>query len=124
MREIARELADIAARRPPTADELALIQRTRTLSLPGRWETSAAILDAVDELVRFRLPDDYWNGFADRVNGLTIADVTHAAAEFITPDDIVWVVIGDLEKIGPGLRDLGFDEIRLLDADGRPAAGD
>jgi hypothetical protein len=33
-------------------------------------------------------------------------------------------VVGDRKKIEPGLRELGFDEIRLIDADGAPINGE
>jgi hypothetical protein len=31
-------------------------------------------------------------------------------------------VVGDLQKIEPGLKELGLGSIRLLDADGKPKA--
>jgi zinc protease len=32
----------------------------------------------------------------------------------------VWVVVGDRAKIEAGVRELGFGEIRLIDAEGNP----
>jgi zinc protease len=48
--------------------------------------------------------------------------VSGAAKEIIHPQNIVWLVVGDREKIEPGLRELGFGEIALVDADGNPVA--
>jgi zinc protease len=36
----------------------------------------------------------------------------------LEPDNLVWVVVGDKEKIEAGLRELGYD-IMLLDSDGK-----
>ncbi|HVT02964.1 MAG TPA: hypothetical protein VHL58_06260 [Thermoanaerobaculia bacterium] len=38
----------------------------------------------------------------------------------IHPDKLVWVVVGDREKIEPGIRELNLGEIHVIDADGNP----
>jgi zinc protease len=75
-------------------------------------------MGSINEIVRFSLPDDYWDNYAARVNGLNLDDVTHAARTFIAPDQILWVVVGDAAKVEAGLRELEFDEIRGITADG------
>jgi zinc protease len=37
----------------------------------------------------------------------------------INLDRLIWVVVGDLAKIEPGIRELGFGEIRYITADGK-----
>jgi zinc protease len=56
------------------------------------------------------------------VRSLTTDDATAAAQETVRPDHLVWVVVGDRAKIEPGIRELGWGEIRFLDADGKPLA--
>jgi zinc protease len=118
--ELFNEIYKIRSERPPTEAELSIVKDSNTLSLPGRWEGAADVLGSISQIVRFGLPDDYWSVFADRVNSLDVPQVIEAANTYIRPDDIVWVVVGDLKKIEPGLRELEFDEIRLIDADGVP----
>jgi zinc protease len=36
----------------------------------------------------------------------------------IKPDNIIWIVVGDREKIESRIRELEIGEITLLDADG------
>ena len=122
--ELFREIYQITGERPPTEDELSIVKDSNTLSLPGRWEAAADVLGSISQIVRYQLPDDYWSVFADRVNSLGVSDVLQAAETYIQPNDLVWVVVGDRDKIEPGLRELGFDEIRLIDADGAPINGD
>jgi zinc protease len=43
-----------------------------------------------------------------------------AAARYVRPDEVVWLVIGDLRKVEPGIRKLGWGEVTVLDADGKP----
>jgi zinc protease len=33
---------------------------------------------------------------------------------------MVWIVVGDRAKIEPGIRVLGWGELKMLDADGNP----
>jgi zinc protease len=116
--ELRRELTEIVGARPASDQEVELVKTINTLSLPGRWESSAAVLGSVSELVRFGLPDDYWNSYADQVRGVTTAAVNAAAGRHLRPDELVFVVVGDRAVIEPGLMTLGFDRIQLLDADG------
>ena len=116
--EIRNEFASIVGKRPATADEVALVKRTNTLSLPGQWETGGAVSSSISEIVEFGLPDDYWSRYAATIRGLTPAQVNKAATDYLRPKDLILVVVGDRKVIEPGLRNLGFDAIQLVNADG------
>ena len=118
MAEIRRELEAVLERRPPTAEELASAKDQATLTLPGRWETSAAVAQDVAEQVRFGLPNDHWSRYADRVRALDLAQVTAAGRALLAPKRLVWLVVGDRAAIEPGIRGLGLGELRTLSADG------
>jgi zinc protease len=122
MVEVDRELRGILGPKPVTADELSKAQATLTLTLPGNWETMAAVQGSLEQMVTFGLEDRYFETYAQRVRGLTIPDATAAAQETVRPDHLVWVVVGDRSKIEAGIRELGWGDIRLLDADGKPLA--
>jgi zinc protease len=122
--EIMAEFEAIITDRPPTEPELDIVKRSKTLSLPGRWETNGNIAGALNEIVSFGLPDDYWSTYADSINRLGIADVSAAAIKYIQPDNVAWVVVGDRAQIEPALAELGFDSIRLIDTDGNPVASE
>ena len=118
MEEISKELTDIAGARPVTAEELANAQNSQTLELPGSWETMQGIGRSIADLVRYGLPDDYYATYPDKVRALTTADLANAAKKTVLPQNVVWVVVGDRAKIEAGIRQLGFGEVRLIDADG------
>ena len=61
----------------------------------------------------------YWDSYDEAVRGTTIPDVLESARSVVLPDDVVWVVVGDREKIEAGIRELGFGEVRILDPRGR-----
>ena len=119
VKEILREITEIRDANPPTAEELQRVQRSNILSLPGRWETNPAVLGALTTIVNFGLPDDFWNTYPQRLDQLTLEQVTHAAQTVIDPANLTWVVIGDRERIMAGLKELNLGEIRLIDVEGQ-----
>ena len=116
--EIRRELTDYLGDNPATEEELAKVMDNATLSLPGRWESGGSVLGDLASMVTYGLPDDYWDTYADRVRSLSVDDVAEVADQVIKPDRLVWVVVGDREKIEPSIRELELGPITLLDADG------
>ncbi len=120
MQEIRNELHGIVTDRPVTPEELNMAVSNLTLQLPGSWETISNVANSVGEIVRFGLPDDYWQLYGSRVKEVDLQQMKSAATAVVHPQNLVWVVVGDLEKIEPGIRELGFGEIHHLDADGNP----
>jgi len=120
MLEIDKKLRGMLGKVPISEDELTKAQQNQTLQLPGTWETSGAVEGSIGEIVRFGLPDDYFVTYPDKVRALTVNDVSGVAPLIVHTDNLVWVVVGDRSKIEPGIRDLGWGEIQMLDADGNP----
>jgi zinc protease len=120
MVEVNKELKQISADKVVTADELAMAKSNLTLALPGSWETANNVLASVSEMIRFDLPPDYFETYAGRVKSMTLNDMNKAAQEVVRANNLTWIVVGDRAKIEQGIRDLGYGEIRLIDADGNP----
>jgi zinc protease len=117
--EVMKEFRGIAGERPATEAEIAAAKDNLTLTLPGRWETGKAVAESIAEVLTYELPDRYYDGYAERIRAVTAADVA-AAGKSIRPDSLVWVVVGDRRKIEEGVRKLGFGEVVVLDAEGKP----
>jgi zinc protease len=116
--EITSELRGILKDRLITADELAMAKSNLTQALPGLWETNNAVGQAIKEIVEFRLTPDYYSTYAGKVKALTVTNLNEAAVKVVRPENLVWVVVGDREKIEKGIRELNIGEVRLIDADG------
>ncbi len=121
MLEINSEVHGILGERPATQEELVKIQKNNTLSLPGQWETIRAVGASVNEIVRFNLPDDHFQTYAENVLALKLENIEAAGKTLIYPNNLVWVVVGDREKTEAGIRELELGEIQLLDSDGNAA---
>ena len=118
MAEIYTELTQIRGERPPTAQEVARAKDKNTLTLAGRWETANAVASSLTEMVRFQLPENYWNEYPDMVRSLSDEQILEAASKVIRPDNMVWVVVGDRDEVEDKIRQLGYGDIVLMDADG------
>jgi zinc protease len=118
MAEIYKEVSQIRGDRPPTADEVARAKDKNTLTLAGRWETANAVANSLAEMVRFQLPDNYWDEYPDMVRSLSVDQVSGAAEDVLRPDNMVWVVVGDRDEIEGKIQELGYGNIVLMDADG------
>jgi zinc protease len=118
MVELDKELRGILGGNPPAPEELDKAQKNLTLQLPGRFETKRALEGALQDIVVFGLPEDYFETYADKVNALALEKVAAAAKQIVRPDQMVWIVVGDQAKIQKGIDELGFGEIHRMSTDG------
>ncbi|KQQ87214.1 pitrilysin family protein [Massilia sp. Leaf139] len=120
MREVAKEVKGVAGARPLVGAEYESIMRNMTSRLAGRFETLSALESAALASVNLNLPENYWSSYSANLKALTPAQLGQAAGKFVQPDNVVWMVIGDLRKVEAGIRSLGWGEVVVLDQDGKP----
>jgi zinc protease len=89
-------------------DELTRVIAGNTGQLPGQFETSPAVLNALRTNALYRRPDNYWETIAGRYRGMTVQVLDQSARRVINPDNFVWVVVGDAQRIRPQLERLGL----------------
>ena len=118
MLEILGELQDYIGQVPPTEDEVLTAQQNQTLALPGQWETNGSVESSILDLVQYELSPDYYDTYAEEVRALSLDQVSAAAVSVLRPDQLIWVIVGDLSQIEAGIRELGLGEVTHLDADG------
>lgn len=121
MLEVAKEIRGAAGERALAGEEYQSIMRNMTARLAGRFETIAALEGAALTSLNLNLPDDYWSRYGAAIGALGEAQLAAAAQKFIRPDEVVWLVLGDLRKIDKAVRDLGWGEVIVLAPDGTPA---
>jgi zinc protease len=116
--EVIKELKAVVDDKPLSAGEVQEAKDRQTLTLAGRWETTGAIRSALQEIVTYDLPADYYTTYAQKIRAVTPAEVMASVGKLITGRK-VWVIVGDRAKIEAGLKDVNLGEIRYLDGDGR-----
>ena len=122
MLEVAKEIRGVAGERALAGDEYQSIMRNMTSRLGGRFETIEALERAAITSVNLGLPDDHWQRYSANLKGLTAAQLNAASRKFVRPDEVVWLVLGDLSKIEKGIRELNWGEVVVLSSDGKPVA--
>ena len=58
--------------------------------------------------------------YAEAIRGVSSSDASAVARQFLDPDRMVWVVVGDRAEIEDKIRELGFGEVRVLTEDLAP----
>jgi zinc protease len=120
MVQVMKQLKGIVGEIPVTPPELSMAQDGLTRTLPGQWETQGAVSNSLAEMVIFGLPDDYYATFPNKVRALKPSDLDAEAKKTLSPDKMVWVVVGDRAKIEAGIKELKWGEVKYLDPDGNP----
>lgn len=121
MQEIIREITEFVSTNPTTDAELLKVVRNNTNSLPGRFETSGAVMQSMLTNLSFGRPYDYATTLKDRYDALDIKGITEVAKATIKPDLFTWVIVGDRSKIEDGIKSLGIAEIEYYDEEGNKA---
>ena len=66
-------------------------------------------------LVTYGIPLDFYDTAVQRIGAVTQADVQRVARQYVNPDRLTIVVVGDRKTIEPGLRALNPGEIIIRD---------
>jgi zinc protease len=118
MVELVKEYNGIVGAKKITLEELKDEQSNDTLGLPGTFETVQQLSGAYGNILQYGLPEDYYNTFTQKAIALTPDKANETAKKYILPDHLVWVVVGDMSKVEPGIRELNLGEVHKIDADG------
>ena len=115
--ETLREFADISGNRPLTAAELDDAKAGLRLGYPAGFERPAQLLSRLLRMAQFNLPDDHFATFEQRLDAVSLADVRRVGAEYLSPQRLAILVVGDQEQVAGPLRELGYGLV-VLDGDG------
>ena len=89
-----------------TDEELKRIIANNIQQLPGRFETSSAVLQGMITNDLLGRPDNYFETLAPLYRAQTTATLDQAIRGAVVPEGFVWVVVGDAAKIRPQLEKL------------------
>ena len=122
--EFMKELRGVRGEAPVTPEELQYSKQSIIRGYPRGFETPAQMAGRLEDVVIYNLPDDYFNSFIARVNAVTLEDVTRAAQQYLNPERLAILVVGDRKVIEKGLRELEdvSNDVVFLDTEGRPAS--
>ena len=106
--EMIRETREFLTTSGVKPEELARSQASEIGELPGRFETSPAVLGAMQSLALYRRPDNYYETLVGQYRSQTAAGLDAVARSALDPDGFVWIVVGDAAKVRAQLAPLGL----------------
>jgi len=118
--EILKEIRGIQGEIPVQTEEIKETKNYITRRYPREFETISQIAGKLAEMITYDLPKDYFNIFVPSIQAVDAKGLMSAAEKHLSPDKMLIVVVGDVEKIEAGIRELNLGEIFKLDAEGNP----
>ncbi len=118
LRLIIGQMQAFPAKKPVTADELNRVTDGNVRGLPHLYETNGQVLGNLVLNRRLGRPDDWDSTVASRIRSIDAKALNEAAARWLQPDTMIFVVVGDRKIIEPQLKTLGLPvEFRDLSAE-------
>lgn len=113
LQEIVREVAEFLSTNPAKPEEMDAIVKSNTRSLPGRYETARAVLNSMVMNNKYGRRLDYATTLKAQYDAMTLDAINAEAKVQIKPDEIVWVIVGDVAKIEEGVKSLGLGFVEI-----------
>jgi zinc protease len=102
-----------------TPAELALAKDSIARSMPGRFESGEEAAGTIAQLYVYDFSLDYFSVLPGKINAITAEQTRAAAQQFIQPEKMIVLAVGDRSKIEPGLKTLNLGKIEVRDTEGR-----
>ncbi|MGC4070506.1 MAG: pitrilysin family protein [Polyangiaceae bacterium] len=113
MREILSELSAIRGRHPSkpiSGDELSRSRADLVQTLGAHLENGHHVLADTEQLFVHDLPVDYYTNYPHAVSMVSADDVA-TESERLTPERMLFVIVGDAKKLQPELAAAGFTQL-------------
>jgi predicted Zn-dependent peptidase len=105
---LSSDLGDYLGAKGMTQEERDRAVTNSVNELPGQFETSGALLNAMMRNDLMRRPDNYYATLGPKYQAVTAAAANQAIRANVDPKGFTWVVVGDAAKLKPQLEKLGM----------------
>lgn len=103
---------------PVTAQELEKAKSFIAGSFARSMETQDGVANAVMHIKLHRLPEDFYDTYVERIQAVTAQGALKAAADYIRPEKMTLVAVGNAGKIRAALEKFSSKPILSVDKDG------
>jgi predicted Zn-dependent peptidase len=105
---------------PVSEEDLQLVKNSMAGSFARSLESPQTIAGFARNTYKFNLPKDYYQTYLQRLEAVTIEDVSAMAKKYIRPDNAYIVVAGSKDEVAENLKQFDSDgEIDFYDAFGK-----
>ncbi|MFQ5766402.1 MAG: M16 family metallopeptidase [Acidobacteriota bacterium] len=109
-------------REEPVSDEELRVARNYYVdTFPRRFESKAATVSTFVSDDYIGRPHSYWSSYRENIRKVSRKDVQRVARKYLHPDQLLYLVVGKWEEIGPGdpdgkasMKEIGGGHVRHL----------
>ena len=102
--EFLKELHGIRGGIPVSPEEIESARQAIIRGFPRGFETPEQIATNLEAVVTYELPDSYFNNYAQKIAAVTLDDLNRVAKQYLHPDRMAIVIVGDRKSIEQPLR--------------------
>ena len=103
-----------------TEAELSAVKANLIQGMAGGWETNAAVMGELTQMVVYGTPENYYADYAAKVNATTTASAAEAARTVVGTGPTTWVIVGDAAAMKPKIEALNIGPVQVVDVNGVP----
>ncbi len=108
IKAVIADMKAFPATQPVSAEELQRVTEGAIRALPNQFETNASVLYAIRKNARLGRPEDYYEQLAGKYRAIGSDAIGTAAAKYLQPAGLTFVVVGDRKVVEPQLQGLGL----------------
>lgn len=114
--EINKELAGLKLE--ITDNEIDFVKSYFIKRFPATFETNSQIVNSLSNLVKFSLPENYFDNYIQNISNCSKAEIEKSIIEHFRTDELIYLIVGDREVVLPQLKQITNLEIIELDVEG------
>ena len=114
IKEIIKEFDYYLGDQPIRYDELEKAKSSKTLRLPGRFETLGSLLGGMTNIVQYDRSLNYLDELSSLYSEPTLEEVQKTARKYLKPNQWSWLIVGDLKEIESEVRALNLGEVEII----------
>lgn len=99
-------------------EDLEIVKNTMIKQNTRRFETLNSLMNILENISTYKLPQDYIKQEENVVTGMTLDRVKELVAQYMNPEEMVFVVVGDAKTQFSRLKDAGIGNPILVDKEG------
>jgi zinc protease len=103
-----------------TGQELEFVKKGLVGNFALSFETSMQIAGALQNIILYGLPEDYFNNYLQNIDRVSLQDVEHISKQYLDASKMIVLVVGDLVQIKESIAKLNFGDIIVCGVDGKP----
>ncbi len=103
-----------------TPEELAFAKKGLTGGFALNFETSGQIARALQNIVLYGLPENYYEGYLQNIEKVSLDDIRRVAKSYLDTSKMAVVIVGDVKTIKAGVEGLQAGQTVMCNVEGNP----